>query len=156
MLAVAYIVLFHVQQQQADRDIATIVEMGFAASDASSALQLAGGNLQLALNSLIGNDQVTGSAATNGRANGSVHGTSRVIDYSEARGKGDSRSYGGGNRSDGPQRERDGSQRDRDGPQQDRDGPRDGPQRDRDRPQRDRDGPQERGGEYGLVTYLKP
>ena len=109
------------QQQQQDRDVATIVDMGFKAKDAFTALQGAGGDLQRALNSLISSDKPpTDSATMNGRANGSVHSSSEPHSFSEprnggmvgnmgdARGKVDSRSQGVGSRSEGPQRERGG------------------------------------------------
>lgn len=52
-------------QQQSDKNIATIVEMGFSMQQATAALQHSGGNLEVALNSLLPSDQQ--NASSNGQ-----------------------------------------------------------------------------------------
>lgn len=103
-------------QQQGDRDIASIVEMGFAVEQATSALQSANGNVQMALNSLLKDGNAAGpSQLTNGRCD-SGHGRDTAKSRSNnppsdgrdtRSSKGDSSSHGGG-RSDGSQHERSG------------------------------------------------
>jgi len=52
-------------QPLSDKHIATIVEMGFSVQQATSALQHSGGNLEVALNSLLPSDQQ--NVSTNGQ-----------------------------------------------------------------------------------------
>ena len=69
-------------QQNFDRDVAAIVEMGFTAPQATSALQQSNGNLQLALNSLL---PPPPSNDVNGRSN---HNANNSGDRKDERGKG--------------------------------------------------------------------
>jgi len=50
-------------QQLSDKNIATIVEMGFSVQQATTALQHAGGSLDTALNSLLPSDEQNSSAS---------------------------------------------------------------------------------------------
>jgi len=52
-------------QQLSDKNIATIVEMGFTIQQATTALQHSGGSLDVALNSLLPSDHK--NASTNGQ-----------------------------------------------------------------------------------------
>jgi UBA/TS-N domain len=101
-----------VEQLQADRDIATIVEMGFNAKEATAALQRTAGNVELALNSLLNNEKPPGAATTNGRALGAGEpkssGVTDTADNADGWGRGEARSHGGTGKADGLQRERGG------------------------------------------------
>jgi len=91
MFLIAVAVDWLLLQQLSDKNIATIVEMGFTIQQATTALQHAGGNLDAALTSLLPPDDDSGQPAPSSReprtaaSTGTPNGPSHRSDRTETR-----------------------------------------------------------------------